>query len=191
MKERLLLRALRRKTSLEAQTVEDLVRQEFLRAGAPDLEVSVYEVENGEVTQATAEHAASFTAPGDRVSISMTPPDGAELSYEEGGTCFTFTRERHRSILLFDAAELSAMVAAVFPHMATRVRRTSRSDLGKYVAGRLTAGDSEWVQLCAEKSDWARLAARHQEQQTLEPADASPPRPAARTKTEQGHGVEE
>lgn len=167
----MLLRALRRKTSLEVTSVDQLLQLEFVRDGRPDLEVSVYEVEDGEITQATAEHAASFLAnPGTRTGLVVDQPDSADLIADKGKTEFRFTQDRHRSIVFFDEDELRAMLAGVFPAAAKRSRTCTRSDLGKYVADCLVVLDPEWLSLCGrpDRSSWRTLGETFRSRQTQE-----------------------
>lgn len=162
-----LLRTLKRLVSLETESTEELVEVEFLskKTGVPDLELSVYEIEDAAavVTQARTEHQASFLdPPRDRLAaVSLSGFSDIDLVEEEGGTRFAFTRAAHRSLQLFDAEEVSRVARAVIEERVARRRITDLEDARSFVRERLALGDAEWRALCEDKkrrawATWAR-----------------------------------
>jgi hypothetical protein len=160
----ILLRAMRRAAWLEeAKSVEEFVRFAcFTKKNQPDLDLSVYEVNEDEVLQATVEHAASYTKPEERAGLAIDPEDAEDLRSSLGKSqVFAFVRMRHRSIGLLDEAALCALMAKVFPAL-DRHRRFSEEELGRYVAMRLDDGDDEWLKHCGTEKHrtWGELASQ-------------------------------
>lgn len=160
MSSSLLLRVVKRRTSLELLDASEVCSVEFrTREGEPDLRVSTYEIEDAQISivQAHAEHSAN---------IPLHPPCGGPSLDLCGigdpvptpGTRFKFTTDAHREICFDDRSKLLAGVAVVLGELASRRREATRNEVRAYVRGRLDERDPEWCEVCDENGAWRKWA---------------------------------
>ncbi len=158
---RALFRVARRFASFEpaAETaLADIISTEFSVGGQPDLELSVYEVEDspGVHAQVFAEHVAGSglgprIKPGKLIDVSGL----AEATRADEATPFSFIRDAHRILRFPEVAEQMDFVVALLADLAGRTRVVRKQDSQAYVVKRLGAGDPEWAQILRDRPDWA------------------------------------
>lgn len=154
-----LLRTFRRKVSIEL-SLDDFVRLELWRNGAPDLDLSTYAVEapTNDVLRVVAEHVCSFTSPPPKEPTGAIDLAGAGSPYVKptvGGTKFRFTRDAHRELCFIDAAELESAAKIVHAQLTKRTHVRSRDEVRQYVKARLLKRDAEWQGIAREWHAWA------------------------------------
>jgi hypothetical protein len=159
---KLLMRTLRRVTSLE-ESLTAFARLNFgSRADgqAYDTTLSVYEIDDdrAQITQAQAEHRASFACPPTSQESSLTLHGFPEVDIcaTLGDTAFGFTRRQHREMRFFDEAEVLAVAEAVRSQLAERQLFTTVEAMWDYVLQRLQEQDPEWMTRCASEKRWRK-----------------------------------
>ncbi len=171
----LLLRLVRRLTSLELQTIDDFIQVECIDRdrGGLDLAPSVFDVTESHVTQVTAEFEASFFDPRkrDQLALTITKVEGLDIAAVRADGSFAFMREQHREIRLFDVNELREFVQRMTPWFEHQ-RCTRASAMGAYVASRLAESDLEWDALCKVRTKWRAFAKKFEAQLEIPAADA-------------------
>lgn len=162
----ILLKLLKRRTSLEGAASE-LAEVEFKTpSGDYDLSPSAYEIDDtlSVIARTLAEHGAnaSLDPPGCRsgggVDLNGALPRPPEPLAESG--YFSFIREAHREVHLRDHAELMAVLEVVVGQPA-RGRWVPKADVRAHVCAKLSAGDQEWNHFCREApkgGKWRRWA---------------------------------
>lgn len=158
----ILVRLLKRKTSLEIDDIEEVCRTEFKRQdGDVDLNVSTYRIaDTGEpLLQMQSEHAASLLSPPCRHHSGLDVGGcGGDEVITEGDTAFAFTRNAHRELLFRREEELLLFVAGWLADRRSRKRTVERESVRRYVRERLTTGDEEWVRCCDARPKWREWA---------------------------------
>lgn len=166
-----LFRTLKRKSSLES-TAEEFCEIEFHRDGAPDLDLSVYEIErsNENVSRTCAEHSAHClgSPPSLFHGVDLSGHDDIDIDSNPGASVFEFTRTRHRSLQLIDESELIAIASTIINERSGRHQATPADQIQKYICDRLEAGDYEWTELCNEKPKWGKWARKAHQHRTQE-----------------------
>jgi len=141
-----LVRVLKRRTSLEV-SAEDFCRIELTtRDGQPDLNLSVYEAHSvGEVAQLYVEHAVShISPPGKRAVLDVAGAGSPGILPTPGAAKFELAAERHRELLFEDAQSLQLFGRQVLEEADER-----RVDYGKgqvYDLVRQLRQDPAWDQ---------------------------------------------
>lgn len=156
----LLLRLLRRRSSLEERDVATVLDMEFRRPdGSFDLRPSVYEVSPGEVgsvaTRLVSEHAASFLSNPPRLvpTANMARAEWPTIA-TPGLSKFEFSRQRHREIVCQDDADLKRLVSGLWADEPGRgCPRIRGRQIVDYANGRLGMGDPEWAALSPHLSE--------------------------------------
>lgn len=154
----LLLRVIKRRTSLELRDPSEVCSIEFrTKDGEPDLRVSTYEIDDQQaiIVRAHAEHSAN---------VPLNPPCGGPSLHFGGvgpavpsrASRFQFTEEAHREICFGSESELIKGVAAVLAEKTSRQRQASRDEVRNYVRDRLLAQDAEWSKFCTTNSAWKK-----------------------------------
>lgn len=154
----LLLRVGRRKTAWEATTIDNLLKVEFRSGegeGEIDLNPSVYMVDESQLVQTVAEHAAG---------IGLDPPRGLDnvnldcdrpAASTPGDTGFEFTTAAHCELKFDSVQDLRAfLLNDILPRFAERRRVASKAQVRDYVRQRQAAGDPEWLSLIAKNKHW-------------------------------------
>ena len=157
------MRFAKRKAAWETADLGQIRDVEFKdKDGDYDLRPSVYEIDEKQIVQAFAEHAA--TAPID-------PPRSAlgidfsgvqfPLLRKPGGKRFALIREQHREVELDSQSDLEDMIATVCRDLSARRRDVPKSAVYKYVGGQLEAADHEWIDIAesVDAKDWLKRIA--------------------------------
>jgi hypothetical protein len=162
----ILLRAFKRKTSWEL-SLEEFVKIELHVGGEPDLNLSVYEIEDEAscVVRTLVEHWVSIKHPEPAEPCRGFDASGGhdgQIESIPGDSCFRFTRECHREIAFMDAEELSKFASLILLEYHRRSRSASKGDFRAYIQNLLKLNDSEWVALLAmpEKAKWRKWVMR-------------------------------
>jgi hypothetical protein len=162
---RWLLRALKRKTSLERTNAREFCEIEFRAGeGGLDRQLSVYETPRDEAlkVQVFAEHSAG---------ANLDPPRGGklvdvhgifdgELVVKEEGA-FAFIRAAHREIHFADDARVLRLGEQILARQQQRALDVSKEQLRQYVTARLASADREWTeyfQHAPKGAKWRALA---------------------------------
>lgn len=159
----ILLRIVRRRTLWESCDIQEVYEAEFrTKQGAPDLNLSVFEIEDlpATVVQAHAEHCAS--AGLDPPSRGARNADVAGLMHDPVVTCegmsrFAFTRNAHREVQFANADALLEMVTRLVDQRDQRRRDVVVGEIRAYVRDRLGAADPEWIAFrasSAKRATW-------------------------------------
>ena len=152
------LRLLRRKSSFEpGQDVEQIIINEFLYENAPDLSLSVYEVDiDQKLLQTNAEIVAgsNIDIPSKRAGINlsaygsgwsnvlMTPTTNRLMNFQ-------FTNNAHRELQFQTTEELSNFVQALQARLAGVVIPEVRDKAtAKYANEQYLEGNPEWQKVC-------------------------------------------
>jgi hypothetical protein len=144
----LLVRFARRLANWEEPlSVDELQKREFKgRDGGPDLRPSVYEIEasHEHLVRAYAEHATGIDPPPTGLGLDVTEPH-VEVAPSLGNAKFAFIRDRHRELLMRDAAALRTFIAGLLENVAERRLPVTRGEVFAYAHARLQRGDEEWT----------------------------------------------
>ncbi|RYD81583.1 MAG: hypothetical protein EOP84_10775, partial [Verrucomicrobiaceae bacterium] len=159
----ILLRALRRKTSLELSTPEDFMDAEMVKDGQAETNLSVFQVDNAQphVVQVFAEYNVSFKdpkPPEPTVGIDLTAAGNFTVAQTAANTLFVFTRNCHRDLEFMDADDMLSMVRGIFPIASTRTHSATRDELKKFILDQLNKHHLEWVSACTRKPKWKNWA---------------------------------
>jgi len=154
----MLLRIGKRKTSCELTDASEFCRVELsTRFGEPDLRLSVYEIEAGDVARAHAEHYAA---------ANLDPPRGA-LDFDMGGLYqgkprsgdagigFSFTWEAHRELWFRREQELQHFARGLLAEIDSRSIRVTKDEMKRYVGRCVAEGDDEWLSYFASAPNGA------------------------------------
>lgn len=156
----ILLRALRRRTSLEAADSRTLQEVEFRnRDGSTDLRPSVYEIDDqqGQVVRTHAEHAAGLALKPAGVGVDLAGHDQIRTNSTTGRKfSFAFTDARHRELMFRDEAELLNFIEHILAGLASRSRSAAAREILRYAADRCRAEDQEWLAFM-EAGEWKQL----------------------------------
>lgn len=172
----LLLRMIRRLTSLSLRTPEELMEAELLNSnGQPDIDLSVFEADDARelVVRVRTEFHASYKNPPneEQGSVSLHGMDGVEVGVSRGTTSFSFTQGCHRSLRLLDGDEVREVAATMLKEAQARSRTVDVESMRGYARRRLEDEDPEWIELCKNKNKrrWRNWA--------FEPHQSPPPPP--------------
>lgn len=154
----ILLRLAHRITSVET-TKDDFYRTEFRGSkGAPDLELSVYEIDETQITQIVAEsHAVAPHRERPRRTKHHFNVKGLEPRAPvstPGVDSFALLRSAHHEIHFENEAELQVFAAQLLREMEERKRTVGGHDVKKFLAERLAAEDPEWQPFMAATPVW-------------------------------------
>jgi hypothetical protein len=162
---RLLVRTLKRKSSLQGSR-EDFPGIEFVASSAStDLSTnpSVYEIDADEhafLVRVSAEHSLSFTRPAPKTEqfggLILLDDWSGGILMSEGMTKFQFTKQRHRELILDDAAAAESFYLGIFDRQEILSRDTSVQDVRQYVNGRRHEKDAEWLSFCNDSPKWVK-----------------------------------
>ena len=159
----ILLRLAHRITSTEV-TANEFCRTEFRgRKGVLDLEPSVYEIDETQITQIVAESHAVAPDKGRPTTKPHFNVKGLEPRAPvstPGEDSFALLQSAHREIHFEDKEELRHFAARLLKEIEERKRTVERGDVQRFVAERNKAGDSEWQRFLAETpvwKDWVEL----------------------------------
>jgi len=123
--------------------------------------LSVYEIEDNQVVQAFAEHAAAagLDPPSGRLNVDMSnyPPEVHLARVAGESDAFAFVKQQHRELLFPGEADLTAFAEVVKREIGTRGRSVSTDELRAYIVARYAASDPEWTAICDANSNWKRL----------------------------------
>jgi hypothetical protein len=133
----------KRKAAWEATDAREIREVEFkTKDGQYDLRPSVYEIEEEELVQAFAEHAAAapIDPPGSALGIDFF---GVRSKVESalGNDKFSFIRAQHREIALSSASELDEVIELARRELSSRRRDIPKASVYTYVSERLAAND--------------------------------------------------
>lgn len=140
----LILRVVSRWSVWERGAPNEIVDYHFrAREGGTDLRPSVYETDDdaAEILRVMAEHSSG--------SNSLTTMRGIDLAgaclrdpiATPGDLRFTFTRGRHRELVLESRQELVEIVRRVLPELEARTRVADKRAIKEYVASAVEASD--------------------------------------------------
>ncbi len=145
----LVVRFAKRKAAWENPDAATIREVEFKdKNGQYDLRPSTYAVSEEQIVQAFAEHAAAapIDPPGSALGIDLS---GVRFKVEAelGSNKFSFTRDRHREVVLSSTAELDEIIELACREFKRRRRDITKASVYKYVSDRLAANDKEWTDL--------------------------------------------
>jgi hypothetical protein len=145
----LLVRFAKRKAAWETPDPAKIREVEFKdKNGQYDLRPSMYDVAEEQIVQAFAEHAAAapIDPPGSALGIDFS---GVRFKVEAelGSDKFSFTRDRHREVVLSSTSELDEVIELACREFEKRRRDIAKASVFKYVSERLAANDKEWTDL--------------------------------------------
>lgn len=178
----MLLRSLRRLTSLDAATdLEESCRTEFGVTETDSLfdhSLSVYLIEEVNVVQTQSEHVASFQRPPGGARFQGTSIDlgniVGETESEPGETLFAFTKRQHRVITLGSDDDVRTLARVMREQRESRERRIDVGDVRAFIRKQSAAKNPEWEACLTAKPNWKEWANKGQQ------AAVVPPRPALR-----------
>jgi hypothetical protein len=157
------VRFAKRKAAWETADATNIRDVEFKnRDGDYDLRPSVYEVEEGQLVQAFAEHAgaAPIEPPRSTLSINLR---GSRFALERtpGKDRFAFTRQQHREISLSTMEELDELIHFACQDLVARSSEISKASVCKYVSEQLATQDKEWIDLLdsPDAKEWLKKLA--------------------------------
>lgn len=159
-----IVRFAKRKAAWETPDITEIRNVEFrTRDGEYDLRPSVYEVEEEQVVQTFAEHAAAapIEPPGSALGIDFSGVR-FKLEVQPGNDKFAFTCACHREFVLATIADLDEIITFACRDLTKRRREIAKDSVTNYVTARLEADDEEWTELLdPPTSKWLqRLAAK-------------------------------
>lgn len=140
----------------EPNPLSDIIEAEFTdENGNPDLALSVYRIEVGDVVRAFVEHFAAprLRPPNSRTSVDLSNGPAKVKPDPVPGT-FEFIKEAHCELLFHDSTQLETFVALVRSEIAHRGYRVTGAQVKAYVRARLAADDPEWVPYVAANPSW-------------------------------------
>ena len=155
---KILLRVANRLTAVEVDA-DQFYRTEFCRGGRPDLELSVYDVEDNQesLCRIIAEHHA--IAPDQErprtkrhFHVSGLEPRAPQPNPLPGP--FTFLRDAHGEIRFEDEGELRALAMGVHGELAERGRTIERPAVREFLTGVLRVGNPEWRAFLESTPTW-------------------------------------
>lgn len=154
------VRFAKRKAAWETADAAHIRDVEFKdKDGRYDLRPSVYKVEQHQVVQAFAEHAAAapIDPPGSALGVDFRGVR-FKLEPEPGNDKFAFTRDQHLEIALSSKAELDEVIEFACRELTTRRTEIAKASVYKYVSERLEAQDKEWLDLVEspDAKDWLK-----------------------------------
>ena len=158
---RILLRVARRKASVEVDA-DQFYKTEFYRRGRPDLNLSVYNVEDDQksLCRIIAEYHA--IAPDQErpktkrhFDISGLEPRTAEPT---PFPCrFHFLKDAHHEVQFETEGELRDLAVGVHGELAERGRTIDQAAVWEFLAEVIKAGDPEWQAFLESAPRWRRL----------------------------------
>lgn len=154
----MLLRILKRKTSLESP-LDEFIKVEFSTDnGRPDLALSVYEVEKHETIRAYSEHYAGLRLrPDTRTNLDASDCGTGTVIVAPGRTGFRFADAAHREICLRLVADLHSLAERIYNQREQRAVRVTKTDVREYFVTRVQANDAEWLRLIPTlPEDWRK-----------------------------------
>jgi hypothetical protein len=155
------LRLLKRRSSLEpGQDIQQIINNEFLHDGLPDLSLSVFEVNIEEkLLQTNAEMTAGVgIRPPKRKAVDLLMyssgwSDVAVTPTTNGIMDFQFTSNAHRELKFQSEVELSNFVKGLQSSvMNNPILEIKDKETAQYGNQRYLANDPEWIKVC-ELSD--------------------------------------
>jgi len=158
-----LVRILKRRTSLELDDPQQLLDVEFRRRSdhAPDLRPSVYQVDGAEeALRAFCEHAVSFISPPrGGAGADVQGLGGFTLEVDPGRTLFEFANDHHRELIFHDEAALLGFLMDLVDGFPTRAVKHTKEEILAYVLEH--ANEPEWQTALAtapQGASWKRKA---------------------------------
>lgn len=156
---KILFRVAHRLTAAEVDA-DQFYRTEFHRGGRPELELSVYEVEDHHpsLCQIVAEHHAIAPDRGRPKKImrhfhvsglERRPPQ----PIPNPGP-FSFLRDAHREIRFDNEDELRDLALGVYGELADRGRTIRRTQVRDFLVGLAEKGDPEWRAFLDSTPEW-------------------------------------
>lgn len=163
-----LLRALKRKSSLEV-TPDQLVKTEFRDfKGNPDLNLSVYEhsttLSQDIIIQTHAEHAAAahLDPPRGGWSVDLRPfYNGIAKNTPIAQPYFSFINSTHRELTFANPDELMKLASELLQQYSEPQNKVNKAELKNYVGDKLAKNDPEWERFFKESPKgeiWKKFA---------------------------------
>ena len=159
-----MLRVLKRYAAAEdgADVFVDLLLKSG-KTGAIDLSLSVYDV-GAAVVQMHAEHRVGFLKhppPKQPFAHLSCAAYKGRVGTSPGTGPFAFTRAAHRTLDFNDEAEAVDFARELHRTLLTIRGESQRKDVAHFICSQLDAGDSEWVSVCSQKTEWEKWARRN------------------------------
>ncbi len=146
----MLIRLARRKTSIEPTvSARQLAETEFHhKGGGLDLDLSVYDVDGGEVLRVQAEHEAGENLdPKTRMNFAI-PNDHGVVAAEPCCNFFAFRNGAHRAVAFSDEEEILMMSEVMISNVGNVYQQLVRhNDVRAFGRGKIATGDAEWLAL--------------------------------------------
>lgn len=157
------LRVLKRYTSLEEGSFDAFFDAELReKSGGADLNLSVFDVEAGELLRTHAEFVVSLLQPDPKKNRGGLSLDGCDGDFDATPSpaeamAFSYARERHVELRFLRESELRAFAEQIFEQRAPRRRCADFAQIVTYGRGRLSAGDEEWRSACDARPKWKKV----------------------------------
>jgi hypothetical protein len=154
----LILRVVSSWSAWERRDPSEIVDYNFrAKGGGTDLRPSLYETADAaaEIVQVMAEHSSGSHSLKTMRGIDLSGICPRDPIPTPGDLRFTFTRERHRELVLKDRAELVEIVRQALQELETRTRVAIKQAIREYVAARVGDRDPEWLGFFSEHPERA------------------------------------
>jgi len=153
----LLLRVAKRRTAWESVADLDLLLKTEFRTkdGSPDLTVSVYEIDRGDVLRAIVEHSAGVGLAPPRGGLGIDMASDRTTVTTPGETHFAFTEAAHRELRFIDETDLRLFLEqTIVPTLSGRTLIVTKQQIKDFVKWRRDENDLEWMAFLQDHPRW-------------------------------------